>query len=289
MANDPINQQPFQGFVRLSGAPEESVSALGPLSHLVGTWVGNQGWNMIAVPVTADDGSETFKLEVMRMTETITFSPIGAPVPNKGYPEPTFVVGVQYELRVSDSETNQPLHIENGMWLLLDKDPIPGAPSIARQSVIPHGDSLLALGTYSIKKGPPDIPDINAVPFPGPKPEAGYTDAWIGPPVDGFSRINPNQTLKDFIKQQDILETTTLIVSTENDGGIVNIPFIVRNANATAFQCVFWIEKVKSATGDVFEQLQYSQQTNLNFISQFGNPSQLIMWPHVNINTLVKQ
>jgi len=289
MPNDPITQQPFQGFVRLSGDPEEVMNSLGPLSHLLGTWVGNQGWNMIAVPVTATDGSETFKLEVMRMTETMTFSPIGAPVPNKGYPEPTQVVGVMYELRVSDSDTNQPLHVENGMWLLLDKNPIPGAPSIARQSVIPHGDSLLALGNYFVTEGPPDIPDINAVPDPSPKALAGYTDAWIGPPVDGFSRINPNQTLKDFIAMQKILETVTLVVSTENNGGIVNIPFIVKNANATAFECAFWIEKVQSPTGEVFEQLQYSQQTNLNFIPQFGNPSQLIMWPHVNINTLVKQ
>lgn len=41
----------------------------------------------------------------------------------------------------------------------------------------------------------------------------------------------------------------------------------------------------------VFEQLQYSQQTNIDFLKKFGqsDPTDLIMWPHVNINTLVKQ
>lgn len=288
MSNEAITQPPIQGFVRLGGDAVEVTNVLGPLADLIGTWVGNNGWNLIAVPVTGAGGNESFLLEVMPVNETITFSPIGAAVPNKGFPEPTFVYGLQYELRVSDQLNSQPLHIENGMWLLLDNSPTPASPSIARQSVIPHGDSLLALGDYSIKEGPPNIPDINAVPDPGPAAPLGYTDPWLSPVIPGFSKVNPNQTLQDFIKQQDIVQTTTLSVSTANQGGIVNIPFIVKNANATAFESVFWIETVKSSTGTTFQQLQYSQQTNLNFIQKFGAPG-LIMWPHVNINTLVKQ
>lgn len=49
----------------------------------------------------------------------------------------------------------------------------------------------------------------------------------------------------------------------------------------------FWIEDV--TLGDVnFKQLQYSQQADLDFLPKFGIPG-LIMWPHVNVNTLRKQ
>ena len=288
MSADAITQPPIQGFVRLSGPSAEVVKTLGPLADLLGTWVGSQGWNMIAVPINVND-KENFQLEIMQVNETITFSPIGAAVPNKGFPQPTFIFGLQYELRVCDLQTSQPLHIENGMWLLLDQNAQPGAPgTIARQAAIPHGDSLLALGSYSTTDGPPQIPDINAVPDPGPDAPLGYTDPWTIP-LAGFSKVNPNQVLQDFILDQEIIQTTTLDVSTENNGGIVNIPFLTHNVHPSAFQSTFWIEKVvDQATGQVFEQLQYSQQTNLHFIHKFGAPG-LIMWPHVNINTLVKQ
>ncbi len=95
--------------------------------------------------------------------------------------------------------------------------------------------------------------------------------------------------MKADIEGQHILQTVTLDVSTANDGGIVNIPFVVKHANATAFQGTFWIEKVQSSAGNVFEQLQYVQQTNIEFLPRFDDPNKLIMWPHININTLVKQ
>jgi hypothetical protein len=38
-----------------------------------------------------------------------------------------------------------------------------------------------------------------------------------------------------------------------------------------------------------FEQLQYSQQADLNFLPRFDDPKRLIMWPHVTVNTLLKQ
>ena len=73
-----ITDQPsvpgLEGFVRLSSTPKVTDDALGPLAPLVGTWVGNTGWNMIALP--QDKG---FLLLVRPYIETITFAPIGAP------------------------------------------------------------------------------------------------------------------------------------------------------------------------------------------------------------------
>jgi hypothetical protein len=284
----PTAQPPVSGldFVRLSGDHESVMASLGPLSNLLGTWVGNHGWNVIAVPAL-DKGKESFLLLIRPYIESITFTPLGAPVPDRGGAETLFITGLQYDLRVTDAETNQPLHLENGMWLYLNQVQVPGGPLIVRQATIPHGDSVLALGQYTVEDGPPQIPVINAIPDPGPTAPAGYTDPYLNGPID-TSQLNV--ILQDAIKEQDITQTVTLYVSTQNDGGIVNIPFVVKHANATAFQGTFWIEKVKSPeTGTEFEQLQYVQQTNINFLPQFGNPTELIMWPHVNINTLVKQ
>lgn len=293
MTNDlsihPVATQPsvpgLEGFVRLSGTPQSVTDSLGPLAHLIGTWVGNHGWNMIAVP----SGAKGFQLLIRPYIETITFTPLGAPIPDRGGTVGTLLLtGLQYDLRVTDAETNQPLHFENGMWLLLNQNS--EEPSIARHTVVPHGNSLAAFGSYSASEGAPQIPDINAIPNIGDDPLAGYLDPYLIP-MAGFDKSNPNKVLQEVIAQQNILQTITLDVSTQNNGGgILNIPFVTEHANATAFSGTYWIETVQSE-GTVFEQLQYSQQTNLNFLPVFGqpDPTKLIMWPHVNINTLVKQ
>jgi hypothetical protein len=277
------------GFVRLGGTPETLVDSLGPLANLIGTWVGNFGWNVIAVPKVFD-GRLGFELLVRPYYETITFAPIGAPVPDRGGAKTLFLTGLHYDLRVTDSQTNQPLHIENGLWLFLNQVDLPGGPSIVRQAAIPHGNSVLAMGGWSVTQSAPKIPDINALPFPVTGAPQGYTEPYrVTAMGSNFQAVNPNKTLQDAIKKQKIVETTTLWINTQPQGGIVNIPFIKKNANATAFNGTFWIELVENKDGTKFEQLQYTQQTNIEFIPQFDNPKKLITWPHVNVNTLVKQ
>ncbi|MNE35482.1 hypothetical protein D3C80_1292430 [compost metagenome] len=68
------------------------------------------------------------------------------------------------------------------------------------------------------------------------------------------------------------------------DGGILNIPFIQTNVNATKMDATFWIENMK---GSKFSQvLQYSQTINLVFPAT--GSAQPIVWPHITINSLVK-
>ncbi|MFT3776168.1 MAG: hypothetical protein QM820_63300 [Minicystis sp.] len=107
--------------------------------------------------------------------------------------------------------------------------------------------------------------------------------------MDGFLPASPNRTLQAAIREQDIVKTVTLDVSTTNSGGILNIPFVTKNADTTAFRSTFWIETVRDASGQEFQQLQYSQVSDLEFLPRFDDPSKLIIWPHVNINTLLKQ
>jgi hypothetical protein len=53
------------------------------------------------------------------------------------------------------------------------------------------------------------------------------------------------------------------------------------------FTIIFRVEEVM-VNNTNFLQLPYTQQTNFNFLPRFGEPG-LIMWPHININALVKQ
>jgi hypothetical protein len=294
------------GLTRLGRDARTSVDDLGPLADLVGVWIGTQGWELIAVPSTEQDGKEGFRFIARPYAEVISFSPIGAPVPNRGGPAgDMFITGLMYDMRITDLATNEPLHLETGMWLNLSDvqgGPPPAQP-IARSATIPHGDSLLAIGSASDAPGPPDIPMTSAVPYAGPgKKPLGYTDPWDPPAipsplthVPGFLAGTPNEVLKETIADLDVLSTTTLSLSTANGGGILNIPFVDANAQATEFTCDYWIETVQDKGNpgrpepEPVQQLQYSQQTNISFLPQFGDPEQLIMWPHVNVNTLRKQ
>lgn len=283
-------------FVRL--APEDVVPDLGPLAGLVGTWTGKQGWNLIAVP--KPDDTNGFTLLVRPYHETIVFTPLGVLVPDRGASEILNIYGLEYSLKVSDALTTQPLHLENGMWLYTNDPQSPQAPTVVRHATVPHGNSVLALGTSQQADGPPNIPEMDAFPIGNPfdPPMNGYTDPYMFPPppkVPGqppFSTKDPNEVLRATIKDQNILSTLTLSVSTQaagGGGGILNIPFIQQNANATAFDATFWLETVNDQeTGEPYAQLQYSQQTNLEFIKR-GDGQGLITWPHVNVNTLVKQ
>jgi hypothetical protein len=275
------------GITRLGRPAAETIAELGPLADLVGTWVGSAGFQMIAFPKTSGE-KEGFRLFVRPYYEVLRFTPIGAPVPDRGGPAgDLFFSGLLYDIRISDLETNEPLHLENGMWLNLGDSQ---AQPIVRQGSIPHGDAFLALGTANTVSGPPDITLISGLPTSGPDTPLGYTDVYEQL-VDGFNPVSPLTVLTDAIAQQDILETLTLTVSTENEGGgITNIPFVTANANATSFKSTFWLETVvDEKTGEKVQQLQYSQQIHLEFIKQFGNPDALIVWPHITVNTMRKQ
>lgn len=277
-----------QGFVRLSAPPQALLEQLGPLAALPGTWSGSKGWNLIAVPHKND-----FTLLVRPYIETITFEPIGALVPNRAANETMLIPGLAYQLRIADAETNEAMHMENGLWLLLRDPASPTAAQIARQSSVPHGDSLLALGTSTVASGRPVIPILDSLPHTGAGAPPGYTDPYLTP-IQGFNKKNPNEALDQVLGQQaaagqTVASTTTIHVSTTPPGGIVNIPFIAHNADARHFACTCWIETVQDSAGAYFEQLQYSQQTDLYFLPRFDDPSRLILWPHINVNTLVKQ
>ncbi|HEX2295140.1 MAG TPA: heme-binding protein [Actinomycetota bacterium] len=275
------------GFTRFGRDAETSADELGPLADLVGTWIGSRGWELIAVPSTDDLGELSFRVIIRPYVEVVTFVPIGAPVPDRGGPAGDLLLtGLKYEMRIADAETNEPLHLENGMWFYMagqDRE-------IARSSAIPHGDCLLALGSSTTSSAAPDFPELKCTPD---VPERfGYGEAeYRVDPDSPFQPLDANNTLRDDLSGLQVVETVTLDVSTANGGGVLNIPFVTQNANASAFASTYWIETVEDSTGQQFQQLQYSQQTNIDFlpVNEDDPDGPLIMWPHVNVNTLRKQ
>ncbi len=280
-----------QLFTRLGASNDEMENLYGPLAGLIGTWSGNKGVNLVAVP----DQKGSFKLLVAPYSETLTITALSSPTPNRGLHEIQHLPTLMYSLSIYNSIDNSLMHAENGIWNLIDKKADDGM-DLLRLTSVPHGDSVAALGNSSVTKGRPDI-DVNFSSNPtGPGiPPLGYSESQYNVEyVPGFVTRRPNQWLADHLTAQEaigqkVIHTTNLPVSTLNKGGITNIPSLVTNANPTQFDSIFWIETVHDAnTGQDFQQLQYTQNINIQF--PIGPTFKgIINWPHVTVNTLIKQ
>lgn len=288
-------------------------SRLGPLGELPGTWVGT-GFNLIARPDFSD--KQPFFLEINGTLETLEFSRIGGGIPNRGSEQiDIFLHGLHYLQEVADCQTHGALHIEPGLWIHIPPttDPKVPDPTVVRQATIPHGDSLLAQSTL-ISQVPagPTIDAVNSFPFtdaviPGlnsPAKNPVTNPAYLAPYSNRElsqcclpTGLNLNAVVKDptlvlkaAIQNQAITDTVVIVISTaavNGSTGILNIPFVVRNANALQMDAIFWIETVKPTEGDPFLQLQYVQRVILDF-PPVPNGS-IIHWPHISVATLVKQ
>lgn len=302
----------FRPGLRLTGV----VDSLGLLADLAGTWIGT-GFNLISLPDfdsrPPSTGPKAFRLKLNNTVEILEFNPVGAAVPNRGSLLPNIPPGqppvgqpdidifaLRYLQRITDAVTHEPLHIEPGLWLNVPKTEFPALPpTVVRQGTIPHGNSLLAVGSAFLSPtGLPVIGVADSTPTKNPDVPPPLTAAYLAPFNDpsllppGFTLPvvkNPNLVLQQAILQQKIIRTVVLTISTANPkgappaqlGGIVNMPFDIVNANATRLDAIFWIETVQQSDGSTFLQLQYTQTVILNFLA--------VDWPHISVATLVKQ
>src|SRR5262249_2605943 len=86
-----------------------------------------------------------------------------------------------------------------------------------------------------------------------------------------------------------VRETTTLRFSTKIEtGGIVNIPFVVEQANATEMDVTFWIMELDEldAEGNPRLIMAYHQVVMLDFFPQPADPTARVTWPHCSINMM---
>lgn len=302
---------------RTIAAGVEGDPELGPLKLLPGKWKNQpgRGWNMIALPfATEPDSPRNYRLLMNQYNEELEFTEVDKAVPNRGirsYGVTTeadqLVATIQYiqsivQIAADDfpqsGKAGAPdlaIHREPGLWLAMVNQITEGI-DIARLGNVPHGNSVLALGRARDVAGAIPIPEISGLPIgvsqdinsPYLLPYKHFHDA----PFEGlFDPLVPNALLAAANQGVDIVNTTELHVDTAFEtGGIGNIPFITKQADATQMQSTFWIQQLAdtNADGSPKLRLQYSQTVFLDFFDRADGEAGLIRWPHVSINTLEK-
>lgn len=277
---------------------------LGFLRGFLGKWKSEPGsgtgWNVIAVPGNSKftPPSDGFVLEVIPYWEEWSFQP-AVIAGNRGLNAEQQVTGLIYEQKVfSDCDTDfcnargfskgTELHAETGMLLNLSSES--SGYDVARLGSIPHGNSILLLGNSQKTKGKFTFPEANTSPSPvDGSIITGYGESQyqMHPRFPDFPQSNPNLQLKKDVADQTFGEVITLNLNTKaEDAGILNIPFIRNNTNATEMSCDFWLEEVLTPGGGSEWQLQYSQTINLVFPTTTDPNGKKFNWPHVDINTM---
>jgi hypothetical protein len=297
----------------------QAADPLGPLADLPGTWAGH-GFNTIWRPHRAASGQDRF-LELNLTDESLVFSKIDGPIPNRGLAMPDInMFGVTYLQQIN--EANQPadgLHIEPGIWANVPQTGDPAEPpTVVRMASIPHGTVINAQGIWQVLAGGPQhIPDNNILPFffgqPAPANADFHNVALTFPELDlsiptqfrsaspGVTQAmvkNPNSVLQAALQASlqgtSMRSRTFLHISTTNNpvqggGGTANTAFLASshnpaggNARAAHVEATFWIETIAGTGGHPdLHQLQYTQLVMLDFNG--------IHWPHVTVGTLRKQ
>ena len=308
----------------------------GPMKHLIGTWrnqnlpntqKGGTGspysYFVMPLPEKNDPPHPGYILKNTSYYEELTFSPIAGKVTNRGGAGTQVANTLFYEQRVYFAEgpcKNALVHAENGSLLFLTDEvqnlgpygpecggdggstPVPGstAPtqkySVVKQSSVPHGNSILAVGNYTSGSGNPDIPTLNTIPKNiSTEP---YTEKSVGNPNTEFTK-NPNKPLSNALTVSPVERFFQINVATENgtpsatDNGrppVTNIGFLQKHANVTGYTMTYWLEHLKQPHSDKTEisseycQLQYSQTIFMELlINGEWHP-----FLHVTANTLTK-
>ena len=292
--------------------------SLGPFKNLPGTWANKpnlpgRGWNMIALPfATEPDSRLNYRLLLNQYNETLKFSIVDRGVPNRGITTngttqqtDQFVVTLDYEQGVTQiagedfpesgvaGGNDLAIHHEPGLWLHMTNETTRDL-DIGRLATVPHGDSVLALGRSAAIDGAPDVPEINGLPIGATRDIdhpylAPYKHFRDNPFKNLFDPTAPNDLLRQANAGVDIVRTTVLEVDTKiASGGIANIPFVVRQADAAAMKSTFWIQELVDQKGEPKLRLQYSQVVILEFFPRFDGSPGRVHWPHVSINTMEK-
>lgn len=191
------------------------------------------------------------------------------------------------------------IHHEPGLFLNM-VNLTTGGIDVARLASIPHGTSALALGTSSEVNGVAQIPSVNGLPVgvnqdlanPYLEPyQHFHANPFVGTvTAPGFPGLDPTEPhlLLTLANQGVDVQTTTILEmdTTTKSGGISNIPFIEKQADAAAMKSTFWIQKLGGDSPTL--RLQYLQIVNLEFFPRSDGLPGRISWPHVSINTLDK-
>src|ERR1700722_20192373 len=159
--------------VRITPDNTTVLKQLGLIAELAGTWKG-EGFNLIARPDA--QGNSNLYLQLNQTRETLTITPIGSAIPNRGFGQNDIeLFGLTYLQKISDTVTGGALHIEPGIWVTqpattaTPEAQAAGTQSVARMATIPHGNALLAQGSAmpvpTLTNGTFNITPVNTAPF----------------------------------------------------------------------------------------------------------------------------
>lgn len=261
--------------------------------------------------------------------ETIRFNdvagsviPVPATAPNRGGGVNQIAHALFYDQKVSFAEgpkTGEVVHVENGTWIYLDKvpqlagayaDPEPPAPpdippqprdiTIAKQIAVPHGNSVLALGSFDTIGGDPVIPGaptIIGAPPPYPLPHELETNRFttqLVTPASDYENPdvsltqNPNSVLQQAvaaIAPEAYMHWRVTTEPLEHGRGIVtNIPFEQRRANVTEYWADYWLLQKEG----IFKYLAYTQTILMEMKIGPAYNERRFIFPHVTCNTITK-
>ncbi|MCX4240471.1 heme-binding protein [Paraliomyxa miuraensis] len=259
-------------------------------------------------------------LKNFKLYETVQFNTnsdvaLPATAPNRGSDTLQVPTALFYQQQVYFAEgpgTGQIVHVENGAWLNLltgkklvgpyppppgsaikldDPNQQPPGITIAKQMSIPHGNSILALGSFTPPTAVADpsklIPDSSSVlPTPTGLDTTPYTTKLDDPsnyqnPHPDLT-ANPNKPLQDAVA---LIRPNYFIrwdVSTGNQGQTMNIPFEQRQANVTSYAASYWL--LSTDGGTTYPYLAYTQNITMVFV--IGGVH--YMFPHVTSNVVTK-
>ncbi len=296
---------------------------LGPFQLLPGVWknlpnLPGRGWNLIALPFVSQDHELNYRLLMNQYNEELRFTTVDKAVPNRGLTDDDprqninqLIVTLDYEQKIEQiaaadfpdsglaGTPGVAIHHEPGLFLFMSNADTDGV-NIGRLATIPHGNSVLGLGRFdsNVHKhdGPPDIPDgVHALPIGVEQdinhgyllPYKHFNDNLF---ENLFDPMDTSALLKAANADVNIIRTTVLDVDTDIlTGGIVNIPFIEDQADATKMESTVWIQELeeRDEDGEHKLRLQYLQIVMLDFFDRPpGQGEGLIRWPHISINTI---
>ncbi|MBO0804186.1 MAG: hypothetical protein J2P25_14070 [Nocardiopsaceae bacterium] len=270
---------------------------------------------------------------------------VAGAAPNRGgtYTQSAHAVFYEQQVRFAEGpQQGQIIHLENGAWLHLGSQaqmtgpyttepappdaqvlPQPPALTIAKQISVPHGNSILALGSVDLNDrgtydpdlsgltvntvfdGAPVIPDAQ-VPHPQPSSiaTAPFYDPFAAtltadgdfenPEVD--SALNPNYPLQLALK---VIKPRAFIhwrVTTEplfgGTGIVTNIPFEQRRSDVTEYTADYWLlSKDRHARESKrFDYLLYTQVIllKIQISTDGGESTKEYVFPHITSNTVMK-
>ncbi len=233
--------------------------------------------------------------------------------PNRGFSTLQLPTAVYYRQHVMFAQGpgaagpgDHTVHTENGSWLhLLSGDPLVGPYeplvvsghddqptdiTIAKQMSVPHGNSILALGTFDTIAGTLTIPDAPTPTLPVGVDTTPYTTLLDQP--DDYQNPEPDWTANPRLPLQQAVpligpdqtihwQVTTRFVP-GGQGAVVNIPFEDRAAKVIDYGAEYWL--MSSDGGHSYDHLAYTQEIRLSLLLADGHHE----FPHVTSNVVTR-